>query len=86
MAEYEVTIGHVYEIALTDWGISPDEINDEWTEELLALMFEKRADRLRAIADKQPIGSTKRMPKRITNKEFFRKHGIQPKQVVVTRK
>jgi hypothetical protein len=29
-------------VALADWGITPDEINREWTEEQLLLMFQKR--------------------------------------------
>jgi len=42
------------------WGVTPDEILDHWTEELFALMFEKRAERIEAerLALRQPHQQT----------------------------
>lgn len=37
----------MYETALYEWKLTPDYINDNWTEELLALMFVSRLKRLR---------------------------------------
>lgn len=38
----------MYETALYEWKLTPEWINDNWTEELLALMFISRLKRLRA--------------------------------------
>jgi hypothetical protein len=46
----------VYETALVDWHLTPEYINEHWTEELLTLMFVKRKvrfDRMRKSISKQ---------------------------------
>jgi hypothetical protein len=35
---------------MVEWRVTPEYINDNWTEELLLLMFEKRAVRLQKKA------------------------------------
>lgn len=66
----------MYEVALTEWGLTPDYINANWTEELFALMLITRNQRI----DRQNL---RRKPKdeqgfrRLSNEEFFRRHNIK---------
>jgi hypothetical protein len=38
-------------VALTEWHLTPEYINNNWTEELLALMMTARIDRLKRKAN-----------------------------------
>jgi len=64
---------------LREWGLTPEYINEYWTEELLVLMFISRArsiKRQRALID----GKTEDF---VSDDELFRQMGI--KQEVVGR-
>jgi hypothetical protein len=39
-------------VALSEWGMSPDEINETWTDELLYLMFNARRELLEGYGKK----------------------------------
>ena len=45
------TVGELYELALSEWHLTPHQINYEWTEEQLTLMFKKRHQRLTLLAE-----------------------------------
>lgn len=87
MASVEVaSIGRIYYVALSEWGLTPKWINDNWTEELLALMFLKRKEDIDASRPKQeeaptnvyvPMGPARRLG----NKSFFNRHHIKVKKV-----
>lgn len=50
------------------------QINTEWTEELLTLMFMKRLERIKNLeAARQESGGVKR----VSNEAFFQRHGIK---------
>jgi hypothetical protein len=68
----------LYELALIEWHLTPEYINERWTEELLCLMFVKRRERLQRIAPSRmtEVG----VVKKIGNKEFFERHGIKVKR------
>lgn len=68
----------MYEIALSEWHVTPDYINRNWTEELLQLMFLKREERLAAIANGGK--STK-----YRDKNLFENMGQKVKRVTVKR-
>lgn len=57
----------MYELALLEWGLPPAYLNDEWTEELLALMFHKRSERLNGFAPRESAN-------RMSNEDFFKKY------------
>ncbi len=75
----------MYYIALSEWGLTPQWINENWTEELLALMFLKRKemfDELRPKANEEvpnyvPMGPAIRR----SNKSFFKRHNLKTKKV-----
>lgn len=54
-------------MALTEWGLTPEYINRNWTEELWQLMIEKRTVRLmrKAAPQKKAYSS---------NQDFFARH------------
>jgi len=68
-------------LALSEWRLTPDEINHQWTEECLGLMFRKRNQRLRALADEMeklreekkatPRSERPSRPRRVNNDAFF---------------
>jgi hypothetical protein len=76
---YEVTIGTVYELALWEWGLTPEWINANWTEELLALMFTKRKERIERMRAKVP--GEGQPPGRMDNKRFMDKHNLRVKRL-----
>jgi len=41
----------VYEVLLSEWHLDPGYIINNWTDELLALMCEKRAERIQRESD-----------------------------------
>lgn len=57
----------MYEIALAEWKLTPEYLNENWTEELLALMFQKRYERLLP---------PKVTDTRLSNEEYFKKYNI----------
>jgi hypothetical protein len=71
----------MYAIALAEWHVTPDYINENWTEELLALMFEKHAAYLRRInPEKDKTGQ-------MSSDDFFEKYPhLKPERVVVKRR
>lgn len=72
-------MGEIYELALIEWGVTPEYINENWTEELLSLLFEKRGQRIERIL-KNKLGRQK-----VSDQELFRRAGVTPKQVTVKR-
>jgi hypothetical protein len=76
------TVGELYELALSEWHLTPQQINTEWTEEQLVLMFKKRHQRLKRMAeeieklrdgDDARGTSESKAPKRVSNDAFFSK-------------
>lgn len=63
----------MYEIALAEWGVTPEYVNEYWTEELLALMFIKRRDRFQQYG-KQQNETPKLRRTKLGLKEFARVH------------
>lgn len=55
-----------------EWGLTPEYINRNWTEELLALMFQARLKRFERAAPPAWVPQKKYL----SNDEFFRKHDI----------
>jgi hypothetical protein len=72
-----VSIAEIYELALFDWGVHPDQLN-LWTEELLALMFRSRNRRMQRIRDAQQKDGE---PTRVSDLELFKSVGITPKVI-----
>jgi hypothetical protein len=68
----------LYELALIDWHLTPEYINEHWTEELLCLMFVKRRERIERITPSQMTEVSG--VKKIGNKEFFERHRIKVKK------
>jgi hypothetical protein len=62
----------MYLIALAEWHVTPEYINEEWTEELLALMFIKRREMISKIA--RPNQPAAQKFSRVSNDDFFKKH------------
>jgi hypothetical protein len=76
-----VTVGGIYELALVEWGVTPEYINENWTEEELVVLFNARNRRLEAmLAKSKPQGEGKRM---VSDRELFRRAGVQVQQVQV---
>ncbi len=75
-------MGEVYEYALYDWGLTPEYINDKWTEEKLGLLMQKLGKRRRKeIRLRARLAGVKMRGEEgelLSNKDFFRKHGIIP--------
>lgn len=51
-------------MALTEWSLTPEYINEHWTEELLALMLKARVDRMKpkSVRYNSPINDGKYRP------------------------
>lgn len=65
---------------MSTWGLMPDDINENWTEERLALMFVKHNERVRAESgESESTGGAE--PKRITDQDFFRQMGVKVETV-----
>jgi hypothetical protein len=60
---------------MSDWGLMPDEINEKWTEERLALMFDKRNERIRAM-NQESKPAEERGPQQISDMDFFQRMGV----------
>jgi hypothetical protein len=58
---------------MTEWGLTPEYILDNWTEELFTLMFVKRAERIEAMtkAVKHDAAPAPVAYKQITDQELF---------------
>jgi hypothetical protein len=41
-----VSESRLFELALVEWGQTPDDLNDKWTDELLHLMLTARNERV----------------------------------------
>lgn len=65
------SIGTVYEVALSEWGLAPDDVNEKFTEELLLLMWRKRAERLEAEERRRNPNAA---PKRTSDMAFLAAH------------
>jgi hypothetical protein len=71
----------MYEIALREWGRTPEYINTRWTEELLGLMFQSRTRNLiRSAEARQPEGSGLKYVQ--SDAELFRSMGYSPEEVI----
>ena len=79
------SIGRVYYIALSEWGLTPQWINENWTEELLALMFVKRKEMFDELRPKEEMPQPEYVPMgpaiRRSNKSFFKRHNLNIKKV-----
>lgn len=62
---------------LTEWGLTPEYINEKWTEELLSLMFQKRNERIERW-NAQSAGKAAPTPerRRVSDMELFQTMGI----------
>lgn len=65
------TIGNIYYIALAEWHLTPAYINENWTEEMLLLMFQKRREYLRPLAQQQEQVT------RVSDQELFQQMGVE---------
>lgn len=65
-------------MALSEWGLTPEYINTNWTEELLALMVQKRNQRVRGTSGSDGRESN---GSRMSNSDFFAKHNIKVKEL-----
>jgi len=69
----------MYYVALEEWGITPDYINQQWTPEILFVMFRERKENIRRIEeqqeeDRQRMENGDTGPRRkISDVELFRK-------------
>jgi hypothetical protein len=41
-------------VVLTEWGLTPEYVNENWTEELLHLMLKSRAKRFNGVVAEAP--------------------------------
>jgi hypothetical protein len=68
----------LYEVALVEWHVTPDEINENWTEELLTLMFLKREERLTRVP-KQVSAPT--VDRSVSDVDLFKRMGVSVQQI-----
>lgn len=66
---------------MTEWHLTPEYILDNWTEELLALMFEKRKESFDAMRTLQQPDSESLPAKRVTDLELFTMPGVSYRRV-----
>ena len=66
-------------MALFDWGLTPEYINQFWTEEKLQLMFESRTKRILRTFPAKPEERTG--ARRLSNAEFFARHRSHVKEM-----
>lgn len=69
---------------MTEWGVTPEYINNRWTEELLTLMFVKRTKRIKRTTQKEisENGNVSEAPKKkVKDTEMFAMLGIIPEVV-----
>lgn len=71
----------LYEVALYDWGLTPEYINETWSDELLYLMFDARRERLEQKPKKVTSGKHWNNPD-----ELFRKMASYGSQAVTVEK
>jgi hypothetical protein len=58
----------MYELALYEWQLAPEWINENWTEELLQLMFDARRKRILSRFGRQAVEPDQQLVK---DKELF---------------
>jgi len=63
----------MYELALVEWHVTPEYINEHWTEEILQLLFVSRRKRFNAQPKPEYTGSVHH---RMSNEQFFSKNGF----------
>jgi hypothetical protein len=76
-------VGEAYEYALCDWGLTPEYINENWTEEKFGLLMRKLGNRRRDdVRLRAALAGAKMRDEGdlLSNKDFFRKHGIIPQR------
>ena len=66
---------------MVEWALPPWVVNANCTEEMLALLFRARTQRLRRLAGEDP--NEPRPSRRVSNAELFKATGCQPKVVVM---
>lgn len=54
----------------------PDDINENWTEEQFALIFQKRNERIRALNQTSEQDQADKPAKRISDMDFFTATGV----------
>ena len=73
-----ITVGDLYETALYEWSLTPEYINDIWTEELLQVMFEARLRRIKLAYARPEVAQS---DGKISNEEFLLKIGKKYKRL-----
>lgn len=68
---------------MTEWGVTPEYINNRWTEELLTLMFIKRTARIKRAA-KEPVAETSLPPLKTTPPVQYSQFVTQAEQKAFT--
>lgn len=58
---------------MTEWGLPPEYILENWTEAKLLLMFVKRNERIQAI--NESMKPQDRKPRRVSENEFMEQFG-----------
>lgn len=58
---------------MVEWGITPEYINANWTEELLTLMFLKKRRRYERLAEAR--GEIQPKPRRVKDSQLFKEMG-----------
>jgi hypothetical protein len=65
---------------MSEWGITPEYILDNWTEAELLLMFQKRNERIQAANEAMRM-SDEPEPRRVSAEELFSQFGGSVKKV-----
>jgi hypothetical protein len=69
---------------LCEYGLTPEYVNDSWTEELLALMMLKRRERIETVSkgkrEQLTVGNETVLAKRVSNEQFFQATGLRVKK------
>jgi hypothetical protein len=66
-------------VALSEWGLTPDYVNQEWTPEILWLMFYERKDNIERIEEyrRRQLGHEPEEDRRVvSDTELFKKMKI----------
>ena len=72
------SIARAYFIALTEWSLTPQYVNDEWSPELLWLMFHERLLDIERRSPKEDgdLSEDRNPSRHVTDSELFATMGI----------
>jgi len=72
------TIARAYFVALAEWHLTPHYINEEWSPELLWLMFHERHLEIQRMRTKaEPRGEPDEVRRVVSDVELFKMMGIK---------